>query len=49
MNINFANITLQVKFIATMKHFLTSLGKLASTLDDVEKAQVEKLTLQFLN
>ena len=49
MNINFANITLQVKFIATMKHFLTSLGKLASTLDDVENAQVEKLTLQFLN
>ena len=37
-NINFANIASQVKFIDTMKYFLTSLGKLASTLDDVEKA-----------
>ena len=32
-----------------MKYFLTSLGQLASTLDEVEKAQVEKLTVQFLN
>ena len=32
-----------------MKYFLTSLGQLASTLDEVEKAQVETLTLQFLN
>ena len=32
-----------------MKYFLTSLGQLASTLDKVEKARVEKLTLQFLN
>ena len=32
-----------------MKHFLTSLGKLASTPDDVEKTWVEKLTFQFLS
>ena len=32
-----------------MKYFLTSLGKLASTLDEAEKARVEKLTLPFLN
>ena len=32
-----------------MKCFLTSLGQLASTLDDVEKKRIEKLTLQFLN
>ena len=32
-----------------MKHFLTNLGKLASTLDDVEKTRVKKLTLQFCN
>ena len=31
------NIGSQVKFIETMKYFLTSLRKLASTLDDVEK------------
>ena len=48
-NVNFANIRLQVNIIDTMKYFLTSLGKRASTLDDVEKTRVEKLTLQFLN
>ena len=48
-NIKFADIGSQVKFIDTMKYFLTSLGKLASTLEDVEKAQVQKLTLRFLN
>ena len=43
-NVNLANIGSQVKFIDTMKYFLTSLGKLASTLEDnVEKAK--KLTL----
>ena len=48
-NINFASIDFQVKFIDTMKHFLASLGQLASTLDEIEKIQVEKLTFQFLN
>ena len=47
-NINFASISTQVKFIDTMKYFLTSLGQLASTLDEVEKKRVEKLTIQFL-
>ena len=32
-----------------MKYFLVRLGKLASTLDDVEKNRVEKQTLHFLN
>ena len=32
-----------------MKYFLTSLGQLAGTLDEIEKMRVEKLTLQFLN
>ena len=36
-NINFAINYSQVKFINTMKYFLTSLGQLASTLDEVEK------------
>ena len=46
-NINFTSISTQVNFIDTMKYFLTSLGQLASTLDDVEKKGVEKLTTQF--
>ena len=48
-NLNFASIAPQVKFIDTVKYFLISLGKLASTLDDVEKTRVEKLTFQFLD
>ena len=48
-NINFANLGSQVKFIDTMKYYLSSLGSLASTLNDVEKICVKKLTLQFLN
>ena len=48
-SVNFANIRSQFKFIDAMKYFSTSLGKLASTLDDDEKTRVEKLTLQFLN
>ena len=46
-NINFASISTQVKFIDTMKLFLTSLGQLASILDDVEK-KLEKLNIHFL-
>ena len=46
-NINFASIG-QVKFIDTMKYFLSSLGKLAETLDPTEKEHVEKRTVQFL-
>ena len=46
-NINFTSISTQVNFIDTMKYFLTSLGQLASTLDDVEKKGIEKLTIQF--
>ena len=48
-NIKFASIGGQVKFINMMRYFLTSLGQLASTLDEIEKTRVEKLTLQFLN
>ena len=31
-----------------MKYFLTSLGRLAATLDPIERERVEKLTMQFL-
>ena len=46
-NINFGSIA-EMKLIDTMKYFLTSLGKLASTLYTTEKECVEKLTVQFL-
>ena len=46
---NIASISSQVKFIDSMKYFFTTLGQLASTLDEVEKARVQKLTIQFLN
>ena len=46
-SINYANFG-QMKFIDTMKYFLSSLGKLAETLDETEKERVEKLTMQFL-
>ena len=44
--INFAN-TGEVKLIDTMKYFLTSLGRLSSTLNSIERERVEKLKLQF--
>ena len=47
-NINFGSIS-DMKLIDTMKYFLTSLGKLATTMDSVEKKRVEKLIVQFLN
>ena len=46
-NINFACIG-NIKFIDTMKYYQTSLGKLASTLNDIKKNRVEVLTKQFL-
>ena len=48
-NINFASFGSQVKFIDTMKYYLSSLGSPDSTLDDVEKMCVQKLAFQFLN
>ena len=47
-NINFASIG-QAKFIDTMKYFLSSLGKLAETIDPIEKECIKKLTVQFLS
>ena len=47
-NINFGNV-MDMKLIDTMKYFLTSLGKLAATIDSIEKKRAEKLTVQFLN
>ena len=46
-NINFGSIA-EMKLIDTMKYFLTSLGKLTSTLDSTKNERVKKLTVQFL-
>ena len=46
-NINYSIIG-NVKFIDTMKYFLTSLGKLASTMTEKEKNNAELLVKQFL-
>ena len=47
--IDFASLRSQVKFVDSVKYFLTSLGKLASSLDETEKKNVEKTTVQFLS
>ena len=46
-NINYSTIG-NVKFIDTMKYYLTSLGKLASTMIEKEKNNAELLVKQFL-
>ena len=43
---NFASIG-DVKLIDMMKYFLTSLGRLAATLDPIERERVEKLKYNF--
>ena len=45
--INFGSIG-EVKLKDTMKYFLTSLGRLAATLDSIERERTEELTSQFL-
>ena len=46
-NICFASID-NIKFIDAMKYYQASLGKLASTLTDIDKSRIEVLTKQFL-
>ena len=46
-NINYSTIG-NVKFIDTMKYYLTSLGKLASTITEKEKNNADLLVKQFL-
>ena len=47
--INFSNITGEIKFIDSLKYYQNSLAELASTLSDEEKISVKKLTEQFFN
>ena len=46
-NINYSTIG-NVKFIDTMKYYLTSLGKLASTITEKEINNADLLVKQFL-
>ena len=47
--INFSNITGEIKLIYSLKYQQKSLAELASTLSDEEKILVRKLTEQFFN
>ena len=47
--INFSNITGEIKFIDSLKYYQKSLAELASSLTDEEKISIEKLTEQFFN
>ena len=47
-NINYSTIG-NVKFIDTMKYYLTSLGKLASTMTEKEKNNAKLLVKNFFD
>ena len=47
--INFSNITGEIKFIDSLKYYQKSLSELASTVSDEERAAIRKLTEQFFN
>ena len=47
--INFSNITGEIKFIYTLRYYQKILAELASKLSDEEKISVKKLTEPFLN
>ena len=47
--INFSNITDEIKFIDSLKHYQKSLAELASALTDEEKISIKKSAEQFFN
>ena len=47
-NVNFVNISDQIKIIDTLKLYQTTLANLASTADDFEKSNIKKNTQQFI-
>ena len=47
--INFSNITGEIKFIDSLKYYQKSLSEFASTISDVERAAIRKLTEQFFH
>ena len=48
-NINFANISGEVKFIDTLKYYQKSLAESSATLSDEEKNSVKQLTKESLS
>ena len=47
-NIDFANITSQMKFIDTYKYFQNSSSNLASTIDETAKKKTEVMLQKFI-
>ena len=47
-NVNFANISSQVKIIDTLKYYETTLAELSSTTDEYEKSKIKNSTELFL-
>ena len=47
-NVNFANISSQVKIIDTLKYYQTTLANITSTADEIEKRQIKKTVQNFL-
>ena len=47
--ISFSNITDEIRFIDSLKHYQKSLAELASTLTDEEKISIKKLKEHFFN
>ena len=48
MNINFANIANQIKFLDTYKYYQQSLSVLASTMTDEERSNIKKECKKFI-
>ena len=48
MNINFANIVNQIKFLDTYKYYQQSLSVLASTMTDEERSNIKKECKKFI-
>ena len=48
MNISFAFLSNQIKFVNKLKYYQQSLEQLASTITPNEKTSVKNLTKQFL-
>ena len=48
-NVNFANISSQVKIIDTLKYYQTSLANIANTVNEIEKDNIKESIQIFLN
>ena len=49
VNVNYANISSQVKIIDTLKYYQATLANITSTADDTEKGKIKKCIQLFLS